>query len=83
VECSTAALGDTVQTSPLTPDVQAPNVCAATARRLAEIARRNEIRRDANQPALSIATEMRRMKVWEDEKDFERFESTHGKAIWE
>jgi hypothetical protein len=70
VECSTAALGDTVQTSPLTPDVQAPNVCA-TARRL------------ANLPALSIATEMRRMKVWEDEKDFERFESTHGKAIWE
>jgi len=36
-----------------------------------------------NLPALSIATEMRRMKVWEDEKDFERFESTHGKAIWE
>ena len=38
----------------LPPEVQAPRVCEATARRLLEIGRRNEIRREAGLPFLSI-----------------------------
>lgn len=37
-------------------------------RRLLEIARRNEIRREANLPLLSIAKELRRMKQQESQK---------------
>jgi hypothetical protein len=54
------ALADTVQLSALTPKVPPLNVCAATARRLMEISRRNEIRREAKLPLLPIAKELRR-----------------------
>lgn len=57
------------------------NVSTATARRLLEIARRNEIRREANLPPLSIAKEMRLMKQQEDLKEFERFAAVRGKAV--
>ena len=57
------ALADTVQIPALTPEVPPLNVCAATARRLLEIARRNEIRREAKLPLLPIAKELRRMKT--------------------
>jgi hypothetical protein len=53
------------------------------ARRLLEIARRNEIRREANLPLLSIAMELRRIKRQEDLEEFSRFEAVHGKAVWE
>jgi hypothetical protein len=59
------------------------NVSAAMARRLLEIARRNEIRREANLPLLSIAKELRRMKDQETREEFERFEAAYGKAVWE
>jgi hypothetical protein len=77
------ALADTVQLSALTPEVPPLNVCAATARRLLEIARRNEIRREAKLPLLPIAKELRRMKKQEELEEFERFEALHGKAVWQ
>ena len=78
-----AALADTVQLPALTPEVPPLNVCAATARGLLEIARRNEIRREAKLPLLPIAKEPRRIKRQEDLEEFERFEAVHGKAVWE
>jgi hypothetical protein len=76
-------LADAAQ--PLSPPSTLPalNVCAATARRLAEIARRNEIRREANLPLLSVARELRRMKEQELQDEFSRFEAAHGKAVLE
>ena len=58
-----AALADTVQLPALTPEVPPLNVCAATARRLIEIARRNELRGEANLPLLSISKELRRLRL--------------------
>ena len=78
-----AGLADTVQLPALTPEVPPLNVCAATARRLLEIARRNEIRREANLPLLPIAKELRRMKKQEELEEFSRFEALHGKAVWD
>jgi hypothetical protein len=78
-----AALVDKVQLPALTPEVPPLNVCAATARRLLDIARRNEIRREANLPLLSITKELRRMKDQEKLEEFERFEAVYGKAVWE
>src|SRR6476659_7352786 len=78
-----AALADTAQLPTLTPEVPPLNVCAATARRLLEIARRNEIRREAKLPLLPIAKELRRIKRQEELEEFERFEAAHGKAVWQ
>jgi hypothetical protein len=78
-----AALADTVQLPALTPEVPPLNVCAATARRLLEIARRNELRKEAKLPILPIAKELRRIKQQEDLEEFERFEAVYGKAVWE
>ena len=71
------------QSSQLTPEAEPPNFCAATARRLLEITRRNEIRREANLPLLPIAKELRRMKKQEELEELERFEAVQGKAVWE
>jgi len=78
-----AALADTVQLPALTPEVPPLNVCPATARRLLEIARRNEIRREAKLPLLPIAKELRRIKRQEDLEEFERFEAAYGRVVWE
>jgi hypothetical protein len=78
-----AALADTVQLPALTPEVPPLNVCAATAQRLLEIARRNEIRREANLPLLSIPKELRRMKRQEDLEEFERFAAGRRTAVLE
>jgi hypothetical protein len=59
------------------------NVCAATARRIAEIAKRNRIREEAGLPLLSIAKELRRMKTAEDQAKFEAFAAVHGRAVWD
>jgi hypothetical protein len=77
------ALADTVQVSALTPEVPPLNVCAATARRLLEIARRNEIRREAKLPLLPIAKELRRMKKQEELEEFERFAAGRRTAVLE
>jgi hypothetical protein len=71
-----------VQSSALPPGVQTPKVCAATARRLLEICRRNELRRAAQLPPLSIPRELRRMKQQEELKAFSWFEAAHGPAVW-
>jgi hypothetical protein len=78
-----AALSDTVQLPGWTPEVPPLNVCAATARRLLEIARRNEVRQEAKLPLLPIARELRRIKQQEELEEFERFEAAFGKAVWE
>ena len=78
-----AALADTVQLPALTPEVPPLNVCAATARRLLEIARRNELRREAKLPLLPIVKELRRIKRQEELEEFERFEAVHAEAVWQ
>jgi hypothetical protein len=70
------------QSSALPPGVQAPKVCPATARRLLEIGRRNEIRQAAQLPPLSIPKELRRMKQQEELEAFSRFEAALGPAVW-
>ena len=68
---------------PPTPEVQGPNLSTAMAGRMAEIARRNEIRQEAGLPLLPIPRELRRMKQQEEAEEFERFEAAHGRAIWD
>jgi hypothetical protein len=81
VKLADAAPADVLQ--PLTPKAEHANFCAATARRLLEIARRNEIRREANLPLLPIAKELRRIKRQEELEEFERFQGAHGRAVWD
>jgi hypothetical protein len=84
VECAEVASPAT-EAQPLSgaPGVQSLDVCAATARRLLEIEGRNEIRRKAQLPLLSIPRELRRMKVQEMSEEFGRFAAAHNKAVWE
>ncbi len=51
------------------------------ARRLLEIEWRNEIRREAALPLLSVVSELRRMKKVEMEEEFAKFEAAHGRAV--
>jgi len=83
VKLADAAAADVLQSPPLMLEVGPANFCAATARRLLEIARRNEIRREAKLPLLPIAKELRRIKRQEDLEEFGRFEAAYGKAVWE
>ena len=78
-----AAFANAAQPATLPAETPALKLCAATARRLLEIARRNEIRREAKLPLLPIAKELRRNKRQEDLEEFERFEAVHGKAVWQ
>ena len=48
-----------------------------------EIARRNEIRREAKLSLLPIAKELRRIKQQEELEEFSRFEAAYGKAMWQ
>jgi hypothetical protein len=73
----------TAQPLPLTPQISALNVSAATARRLLEISRRNAIRREAGLPALSIPKTLRQMKRQADVEESERFAATHSSAVWQ
>jgi len=57
-----AAAPDLFQSPSLTLEVEPGNFCAATARRLVEIALRNELRQEAKLPLLSVPKELRRMK---------------------
>jgi hypothetical protein len=67
------------------PALKSPvsNLCAATARRLEEIAERNSIREEAGLPLLSIAKELRRMKKAADAAEFEAFAALHNKPAWD
>jgi hypothetical protein len=64
-------------------DVSALNVCAATARRIEEIAARNIIRAEAGLPLLSVPQELRRMKQITDAMAFEQFADQHRQAVWD
>jgi hypothetical protein len=78
-----AAAPDLFQSPPLTLEVEPGNFSPATARRLVEIALRNELRREAKLPLLPIAKELRRIKRQEELEEFERFQAVYGKAVWE
>jgi hypothetical protein len=54
VKRADAAAADVLESPPLTFEAEPANFCPATARRLLEIARRNEIRREAKLPLLSL-----------------------------
>jgi hypothetical protein len=83
VKLADAAAADVLQSSSLMHQAEPATLSAATARRLTEIARRNEIRREANLPLLLIPKELRRMKDQEKLEQFERFEAAYGKAVWQ
>ena len=51
--------------------------------RLLDIARRNEIRREAGLPLLSTVKELRGLKQYEDGELFERFKAQHRDLVWE
>ena len=51
--------------------------------RLLEIGARNELRREAGLPLLSIPRGLRRMKENEVAQEFERFEIAHRDTIWD
>jgi hypothetical protein len=78
-----AALANATQRETLPAETPALKLCAATARRLMEIARRNELRREAKLPLLPIAKELRRIKRQEELEEFERFQAVYGEAVWE
>ena len=82
VDCPEAA--GTKAIAPISPLFTAqatPNVCAATARRLREIAARNELRRQAGLPLLSVSRELRRMKIQADAEEFDGRAAVHRKVI--
>ncbi len=62
------------------------NLSATTVRRLLEIECRNEIRREANLPLLSVAKELRRMKEKDDRQKFSEafgpFAAKPFDAVW-
>ncbi len=70
-----------VQVASVTPDRAALSISTGMARRLLEIEKRNEIRREAALPLLSVVPELRRMKKVEFLEDFARFEAAHGSAV--
>jgi len=64
------------------PEYGLRHMCAATARRIREIERRNEVRREAGRPILTIPKELRRMWRQAELQAFERFEAANGAAVW-
>jgi hypothetical protein len=52
-----------------------------TEKRLHQIERRNQIRRDADLPMLSPAVELRRMKRQESVAELDRYQAVHGAAV--
>jgi hypothetical protein len=87
VKLADAAAADVPQSSALTHQAEPTNLSAATARRLLDIARRNEIRREAGLPLLSTVKELRHMKEHEDGElrriEFEQFEAQYQKEVWD
>src|SRR5690349_1633303 len=73
-EAEPAQVSDLHSSAPTPPP---PNVCAGTARRLADIAARNRIRQEAGLPLLSIPQELRRMKNADNAAEFGAFASVH------
>ncbi len=80
-------LAETLRPLPQSPEDPILNVCAATTRRLLEIERRNEMRREADLPLLPIIKELRRMKEVDDSQKFSEalglFVAKRSQAIWD
>jgi hypothetical protein len=74
---------DFLRSSQLTLRAEPATLSTATARRLMEIARRNEIHREAKLPLLPIAKELRRIKRREELEEFGRLEAAYGRVVWE
>ena len=83
VKPANAVAPDVFQSSPLTLEAEPANFCAGTARRLAEIARRNRLRYDFGLPLLSVATELRRMKTAAETERVERFRNTLREPVFQ
>jgi hypothetical protein len=81
-ESAKAALANAAQPASLPAEAPALKLCAATARRLMEIARRNELRREQSCPFRRLrksyaGSNCRKME------EFERFQAAYGKAVWQ
>ena len=67
-------------------EIEAANLASRfstnTRSRLEEIAFRNELRKEAGLPLLSVAKELRRMKTVADEERFGQFAALHREAVW-
>ena len=63
-------------------NVSALNVCASTARKIQEIAKRNRIREEAALPLLSIPKELRKIKNAEIAAEFDEFADRHRQEVW-
>jgi hypothetical protein len=72
-----------VRSFAMAPEAEAANVCAATATRLAEIARRQRLRNEFGLPLLSVAKELRRMKTAADTETVERFRDALRELIFQ
>ena len=72
-EPADTAADDVIQSSLITLEAEPATFCAATAARLAEIARRNRLRNESALPLLPVVKELRRMKTAADAETFERF----------
>jgi hypothetical protein len=62
-----------IQPAPLAPEVPAQMFGAANAKRLLEIARRNNLRNEAGLPLLSVSKEIRLMRSVETAERFAKF----------
>jgi hypothetical protein len=69
--------------APPSKEAQAQNFCAVTLLRLREIAERNDARREAGLPLLSVPKELRRMKEVADAEKFRNFAKAHRKRIYQ
>ena len=72
-----------IQSSLMTLEAEPANFCAATAARLAEITRRNRLRKEAGLPLLSVATELRGMKTAADSEKVERFRNALREPVFQ
>jgi hypothetical protein len=72
---------DAAQTASAAPDVSALNLSATMATRLLAIEQRQQIRREAGLPLLSVIKELKRMKTAETNEKCAQFEAAHGEAI--
>ena len=68
-------------------EIEAANLASwshftATCSRLEEIAFRNRVRKEAGLPFVSVAKELRRMKMVADEERFRQFAALHREAVW-
>ncbi len=82
-EPADTAADDVIQSSLMTLEAEPATFCAATSARLAEIARRNRLRKESALPLLPVAKELRRMKTAADAETFERFRYARRQPVFQ